>query len=67
MTIINKEKEIALGVKGVCWNKRYCKWQARIYINNIGYFLGYFDDILEASKAYENANIALHGEFSNLG
>jgi hypothetical protein len=38
---------------GVSWNKRVNKWIASIKINNKSKYLGYYNDELEASKAYQ--------------
>ena len=40
---------------GVSWHKRDKKWQSIILINNKLKYLGYFNNELEASKAYEEA------------
>ena len=46
--------------KGICWNKRQNAWTARIKLSNIfgesfSKFLGYFEDEIEAAKAYDRA------------
>lgn len=41
------------GHRGVCWNKRYNKWVARISVNKKRIHLGYFEDKIEAAKAYD--------------
>ena len=38
---------------GVSWNKEKRKWIASIKINNKNKYLGYYNDELEASKAYQ--------------
>jgi hypothetical protein len=43
------------GFKGVSWNKRDCKWQVKITINNKVKHVGDFDDIVTAAIAYNNA------------
>lgn len=36
------------GVKGVCWNKKTCKWVAIIKVGGKQFTLGYHEDLLEA-------------------
>lgn len=55
------------GVKGVSWDKRRGKWQARVCIHGRDKHIGYFHDIEEADVAVQAARIALHGEFVNHG
>ena len=52
------------GYKGVCWSKRDKKWIASIYKNNKKQYLGCFDDIVEAVRAYDRAALELFGEFA---
>jgi hypothetical protein len=51
------------GAKGV--NKEKNKWRARIMVENVAVHLGLFDTVEEASEAYKQAAIELHGEFAN--
>jgi hypothetical protein len=51
------------GFKGVSWNKRDHKWQARIYVNNKQFSLGYHATPELAHAAYCEASARLHGEF----
>ena len=41
------------GYRGVSWHKRYNKWVAKINVNKKRIHLGYFEDKIEASKAYD--------------
>lgn len=52
------------GYKGVHFNKRDGKYQANIRVNKKLLFLGYFDDALQAAKAYNNAAAQYFGEFA---
>lgn len=54
------------GFKGVYWYKRKKVWYAAIQINNKKVYIGYFDDKVEAAKAYNNKALELHGEFAKL-
>ena len=51
------------GVKGVYFNKRKKKWEARIGADKARKGLGYFNSIEDAEAAYKRAAIELHGEF----
>lgn len=42
------------GYRGVSWYKNYNKWAAQIKVNNKCIKLGYYEDKLEAAKAYDN-------------
>ena len=53
-----------LGVKGVSFDKRNNKYIARISINGKNIYLGQFNNLLEAKKAREEAEIKYFGEFS---
>jgi hypothetical protein len=55
-------KNNVLGVKGVVFRRG--KFKARIMINGLRYDLGQFDTLEMAGKAYQDAAIALHGEFA---
>ena len=52
--------------KGVCWFVPRQKWQARISWLRRIYFLGYFNDEIDAAKAYNEKAKKLHGEFARL-
>ncbi len=52
--------------KGVTFAKREKKWVVYIKKDGRQIFLGYFDDEVEAAKAYDAAARKLHGEFAYL-
>lgn len=54
------------GHKGVFWSKKDKRWISIIQSNNKKYVLGYFKDLNEASKAYNEAAEKHHGQFANL-
>ncbi len=54
------------GFKGVCFNKSYGKWRARITVNKQDIELGFFSDKATAAIAYNNAATQHFGEFAQL-
>lgn len=52
------------GVKGVCWNKRRNKWEAKITVNKQDIHLGYFSRFEDAVKARENGEEEYFGEYN---
>ena len=55
------------GYRGVSWNKRSRKWEARIRDHAKKYlYLGGFQDKLDAAKARDEAAISLWGGFARL-
>ena len=50
--------------KGVYWHKRNNKWRSAVMIDRHEKHLGYFEDEIEAAKAYDRAARELHGEFA---
>jgi hypothetical protein len=55
------------GYKGVSWSSRNKNWVATITKNGKMMFLGGFDNIETANKAYCEAANKYHGEFANAG
>lgn len=62
----NRFKNNTSGYKGVSWHKKTQKWMVRISINKKHIFLGYFDDIKGAARAYNEAALKYFGEFAVL-
>jgi hypothetical protein len=58
------QKNNTSGYKGVTLEKRRNIWRANILINLKYIHLGYFNDKLEAAKAYDSAAIEYFGEFA---
>jgi len=52
------------GYKGVSWIKRFGKWRAKISKNGRYIHLGYFDNKIDAYKAYSKAAKVYHGRFA---
>jgi hypothetical protein len=52
--------------KGVCWNKKDGKWQAKIQQNRVTRYIGNFDSETEAALMYDRAAYSYHGEFAVL-
>jgi hypothetical protein len=52
------------GNRGVCFRKDTNKWSARIRYQGIDYSLGCYADKDDAIKAYEEARLKYHKEFS---
>jgi len=50
--------------KGVCWYKKYEKWEASIRVNNKNIHLGYFENELDAAAAYDLAALKYFDEFA---
>jgi hypothetical protein len=53
------------GYKGVYWNKAARRWQAYITINKRHTYLGLFNQLKDAARAYDKAAKKHHGEFAH--
>jgi Icc-related predicted phosphoesterase len=61
-----KQKNNKSGFKGVYWQKDHNKWCSRINCIDKTHFIGYFNDPIEAAKAYDKKAIEFFGEFAKL-
>jgi hypothetical protein len=52
--------------RGVAWHKKHQKWIANIMFAKKRIHLGYFQDKIEAAKAYDKAALYYFGEFAVL-
>ena len=59
-----KPSDNTSGFKGVSWFAPSNKWVARVQANGKRYHIGYFDDPVEAARAYDRRARELHGEFA---
>lgn len=52
------------GRKGVGWDKSKNKWRSQITVDGKNVFLGRYDDLEEAARAYDRAALECFGEFA---
>ena len=52
--------------KGVSWSKTRDKWRAEIAIHRKTTVIGYFEDEVEAARAYNFQALKIHGEFAKI-
>jgi hypothetical protein len=66
--VVNTKKGtgFASQYKGVCWDKRWAKWYARVQSNGRKVWLGRFSSEVSAARAYDVAALELHGPFALL-
>jgi len=64
----NESKRInnTSGFKGVCWAKWANKWVSYIKVNYKRIHLGYYENKIDAARAYNKAAIVYFGEYANL-
>ena len=55
------------GEKGVAWNSKKNRWEARVFANGKIRFRRFFNDFNEACKRVRSARAVIHGEFANNG
>ena len=51
---------------GVNWNRQMKKWRVAVSDQGKRKHVGYFEDKIEAAKAYDRAAMKYHGEFAIL-
>ena len=61
-----RSKKNAGRFRGVAWNKKLKKWRVRISHENKTVYNRFFDDEIQAAKAYDNAAKKYHGNFAVL-
>lgn len=61
-----KHKNSRSGYKGVNWRKDLKKWRAEIQFNGIRKTIGFFENIDDAVKAYDECAIQYHGKFAKI-
>lgn len=54
------------GKKGVSWHSSAKKWEACIKFCGKKIYLGIYDDVEDASRAYNEKSVELFGEFSHI-
>lgn len=54
------------GYKGVSWNKQCNKWHSQITHNYKTINLGYYNNIIDAVKVYNDKALELFGEFAKI-
>ena len=52
--------------KGVSWSSQFSNWHAQIGIDREVHHLGFFDDEIQAARAFDEFSFALHGDFAYL-
>lgn len=61
-----KHSDNKSGVKGVHWRDDVNKWRAEIWVNSKNKHLGYFDNLEDAKKTYNDAAIKYFGIYAHL-
>lgn len=63
---INRRQVKSSRYKGVCWDKRSCRWIAHIRVNTRKKYLGRYLDEADAARAYDAAALEYFGEFARI-
>lgn len=66
MRNMKKHKDNKSGYKGVSWNKYHKRWVATIGFNYEHIRIGFFDNIHDAARAYNERAKELFGEFASI-
>jgi len=61
-----KTKPSSSKYRGVSWSKSQKKWHVQIGLKGKHIFVGYFDNEIDAAKAYDNAARKYHKDFAVL-
>ena len=61
-----KHKNSTSKYKGVSWSRSKKRWRVTIMKNRKAYFLGLFDNPVDAATAYDKKALELSGEFAKL-
>jgi hypothetical protein len=59
----DKQRNNTSGFKGVTWDKARRKWVAQLNISGKHYYLGRFENILDAKKAHDESAAKMHSDF----
>lgn len=52
--------------KGVSWYRAYSRWRVMIMVDRKAKHIGYYDDEIEAAKAYDSVAQELFGDYARL-
>lgn len=61
-----KQSNNTSGFTGVTWRPKLKKWAAQIQLNKKGFYLGIFENLEDAAKAYDKKAKELFGKFARL-
>lgn len=63
---VQLRKNSLSGFKGVHWHKGANKWRSQIQKDKIKFHIGFYEEIKDAARAYNEAALKYHGEFARL-
>jgi hypothetical protein len=63
---VGKRKNNTSGVKGVYWNKEKNKFQAQATVGGRQVYIGRYDSLDDAKRAFEKYVTPIHGEYLNI-